>query len=473
MPSFFLMIMKKKKGNANENETENMQTREHSKSVFFFPFSTKFSMKINRGRNRKANMNNISSSNKQAKSKTGDCLKALVNSISDCVDMLPSSKKIKQAASSYLSSPSRRKCVNCNISATDEVGLSSEDVDALASLEKSLGEFISTFDKMVYEMNATNYKPDMKLNEKRIIYLVYRFLKLDLPLRLLESLAVVTFESRKRICLIISELFHLQQSEEFPEVAVLVTKYCSPRSRMLVRTLVNLYAKEHLSLLCGSMLRSSLEYQIFYKETLTDDLYVMKTFFTTYMVSSCFDVVSDAFSTFKCILTQDPELVSSFLDINYDTVTQSVNGTLLSNNYVSIRWSLELLFDILLERRNHNFLMKYIRDKSNLVLIMQLMNVESPMISLSAYKIFKVFALNPRKTLEINNIMYRNSESLVAYIHHAYQVQMERADTNDQMPRSSERDQLLDVISKLERISAAENNSISVHTTQNNEILVS
>jgi len=375
-------------------------------------------------------------------------LETLVTHISECLDKLPSRGKVKKAASSYLDQ--RRTSLRCNISATDEVGLSPEDVLALSSLEACLEDFVTSLDTLI---SLKSKRTENRIVcEKRIACLAYFFFKNDLPIRLLESLEVVTFESRKLICAIITEVVHFQESKDYPEVAAIVARYFKPRAHTLVRLVVDLYEHEHLSLICGTILRNCFRYDIFHRECLTKDFYVIKSFFTKYMISSNFEVISDAFATFRSVLDKDKRKMSHFLFASYHTFKDLLNSNMQSENYVAQRFSLKLLFDILFERQNHKFLMEYVNEKDNLVLIMKLMNVKSPAIGLAAYKVFKVFALNPQKTKEINNIMCKNKSTIVSYMNCAFEVQKERADTNDDMPCPTEKDHLIDIIQSLEMV---------------------
>lgn len=70
----------------------------------------------------------------------------------------------------------------------------------------------------------------------------------------------------------------------------------------------------------------------------SDDVY---KFFEFVEVSN-FDTASDAFATFKDLLTQHSQISAAFLDQNYTTVFKSYTELLNSKNYVTRRLSLKV-----------------------------------------------------------------------------------------------------------------------------------
>lgn len=62
---------------------------------------------------------------------------------------------------------------------------------------------------------------------------------------------------------------------------------------------------------------------------------------------STFDIASDAFSTFKELVTKHKTLCAEFLETNYDKFFQSYQNLLNSENYVTRRQSLKVSFFLL------------------------------------------------------------------------------------------------------------------------------
>ncbi|WVY94378.1 hypothetical protein V8G54_033466 [Vigna mungo] len=88
-----------------------------------------------------------------------------------------------------------------------------------------------------------------------------------------------------------------------------------------------------------------------------------------------FDVASDAFSTFKDLLTKHVNVVSEFLTAHYDEFFDLYERLLTSPNYVTRRQSLKLLSDFLLESPNSQIMKRYILEVRYLKVMMTLLRV--------------------------------------------------------------------------------------------------
>lgn len=87
-----------------------------------------------------------------------------------------------------------------------------------------------------------------------------------------------------------------------------------------------------------------------------------------------------------------------------------------SQNYVTKRQSLKLLGEILLDRANFTVMTRYIASESNLKLMMNLLRDKSKNIQFEAFHVFKVFVANPKKPAQIETILRRNKEKLLAFL---------------------------------------------------------
>jgi len=138
--------------------------------------------------------------------------------------------------------------------------------------------------------------------------------------------------------------------------------------------------------------------------------------FFKHVEMSNFDVASDAFGTFKELLSKHKPLVAEFLEKNYDQFFESYTALLNSVNYVTRRQSLKLLGELLLDRSNFNIMTKYISDQQNLKLMMQLLRDHSRNIQFEAFHVFKVFVANPNKPQPILNILVKNKDKLISFL---------------------------------------------------------
>ena len=104
------------------------------------------------------------------------------------------------------------------------------------------------------------------------------------------------------------------------------------------------------------MLRECIRYEALTKILLNSEEFYD---FFKYVEVSTFDIASDAFATFKELLTRHKMLAAEFLETNFDRVFRNYQKLLHSDNYVTRRQSLKLLGELLLDR--HNFSVSRLR----------------------------------------------------------------------------------------------------------------
>lgn len=138
--------------------------------------------------------------------------------------------------------------------------------------------------------------------------------------------------------------------------------------------------------------------------------------FFDYVELPNFDIASDAFATFKDILTIHKKEVAEFFEQNYDQFFEKYTALLHSENYVTKRQSLKLLGELLLDKANFNIMTKYISHASNLKLMMNLLRDKSKSIQFEAFHVFKVFVANPNKPESISEILIKNKDKLLKFL---------------------------------------------------------
>ena len=92
---------------------------------------------------------------------------------------------------------------------------------------------------------------------------------------------------------------------------------------------------------CGNMFREAIKHESLCKLVLHSE-YFWKFF--DFVERPNFDVASDAFSSFKDILTNHKNMAAEFLDKNYDKFFSAYTELLNSSNYVTKRQSLKVDF---------------------------------------------------------------------------------------------------------------------------------
>ncbi|XP_042476742.1 calcium-binding protein 39 [Macadamia integrifolia] len=182
----------------------------------------------------------------------------------------------------------------------------------------------------------------------------------------------------------------------------------------LLDFLVVCYDNKEIALNCGSMLRECIKFPTLTKYILDS---TSSELFFKYVELPNFDVASDAFVTFKDLLTKHETAVSEFLTAHYEEFFELYEKLLTSPNYVTRRQSLKLLSEFLLESPNSHIMKRYIVEVRYLKVMMTLLKDSSKNIKISAFHIFKVFVANPNKPREIVIILAKNHERLLELLH--------------------------------------------------------
>ncbi|CAF1681667.1 unnamed protein product [Adineta ricciae] len=122
--------------------------------------------------------------------------------------------------------------------------------------------------------------------------------------------------------------------------------------------------------------------------------------FFDYVQKSTFDIASDAFATFKDLLTKHKPLCAEFLERNYDQFFNKYRDLLNSENYVTRRQSLKILSTVIMENANLRILKKFSCDLDKFTLVYGLFpsdafnsnsksTISTNPLTLSAFDIYK------------------------------------------------------------------------------------
>jgi len=177
------------------------------------------------------------------------------------------------------------------------------------------------------------------------------------------------------------------------------------------------------------MLRECVRYEALAKILLQSEQFYD---FFKYVEVSTFDIASDAFATFKDLLTRHKMLSAEFLEANYDRMFENYQKLLHSDNYVTRRQSLKLLGELLLDRHNFSVMTKYISSPDNLKLMMNLLKEKARNIQFEAFHVFKVFVANPNKPKPILDILIRNRDKLIDFLSNFHNDRSDDEQFNDE-----------------------------------------
>lgn len=240
---------------------------------------------------------------------------------------------------------------------------------------------------------------------------------------LIENLAYIDFEGRKDVVAIVNNVVRRQIGVRSPGVEVL---YGRPE---LIFLLIKGYENQEIALNCGMMLREFARNLVLAQKIIEDQRFYK---FFEYVEVSTFDIASDAFSTFKELLTRHKVEVSKFLESQYDSFFSHYQSLLNSENYVTRRQALKLLGELLLDRYNFTVMNRYISQPENLKLMMNLLREKSKNIQFEAFHVFKIFVANPNKPKPIMDILLRNRERLVEFLTKFHTERSEDEQFNDE-----------------------------------------
>ncbi|MED6236552.1 Calcium-binding protein 39 [Ataeniobius toweri] len=212
---------------------------------------------------------------------------------------------------------------------------------------------------------------------------------------------------KKDVAQIFNNILRRQIGTRTPTVEYLCTQ------QNILFMLLKGYESPDIALNCGIMLRECIRHEPLAKITLCSEEFYD---FFRYVEMSTFDIASDAFATFKDLLTRHKLLSAEFLEQHYDRFFSEYEKLLHSENYVTKRQSLKLLGELLLDRHNFTIMTKYISKPENLKLMMNLLRDKSRNIQFEAFHVFKVFVANPNKTQPILDILLKNQTKLIEFL---------------------------------------------------------
>ncbi|KAI8843258.1 Mo25-like protein [Chytriomyces cf. hyalinus JEL632] len=254
---------------------------------------------------------------------------------------------------------------------------------------------------ILYGDGVTDPSPELVAQLSHEIY------NSDVMPLLVANISKLEFEAKKDVSQIFNNLLRRQIGTRFP-----TAEYIAARPDVM-RILLSGYENQDIALNCGMILRECIRHEVLAQQLLESPNFWK---FFSYVELSTFDVASDAFATFKDLLTKHKSIVAPFLSSKYDEFFAKYTDLLNSTNYVTKRQSLKLLGELLLDRTNYAVMLKYISNPDNLKLMMNLLRDKSRNIQFEAFHVFKAFVANPNKARPITDILVKNKEKLVAYL---------------------------------------------------------
>jgi len=224
---------------------------------------------------------------------------------------------------------------------------------------------------------------------------------------LIKCLCYIDFEGKKYASQILSNLLKRQIGSRYPTVDYVLA------NTDILDDLILGYKSPEIALHSGLVLRECTKHEALAKEVLTDAKFFS---FFVYIQVDTFDIATDAFISFKDLLTVHKNVAANFLETNYERFFEEYTKLLKSENYVTRRQSLKLLGELLLDRHNYLTMDRYIGSADNLKLMMNMLADNSRSIAYEAFHVFKIFVANPNKKKEVLDILLKNKERMIDFL---------------------------------------------------------
>ncbi|RMX42098.1 hypothetical protein pdam_00001304 [Pocillopora damicornis] len=304
--------------------------------------------------------------------------------------------------------------------ANDDLQVIENESTGSRKYDKALEELAKTLSAMKTILYGSG---DQGPVTEHVAQLAQEIYNCDLFKTLIQHLHKLDFESKKDVAQIFNSVLRRQIGTRSPTVEYIVD------NREILFLLIGGYRSQEVALNDGIMLRECIKYEPLARAVLDDQRFYR---FFEYVEMSTFDIASDAFSTFKDLLTRHKIACAEFLEKNYERFFEHYSKLLNSDNYVTKRQSLKLLGELLLDRHNFTVMTKYISNPENLKLMMNMLRDKSRNIQFEAFHVFKVFVANPNKTPPIQEILVKNKDKLVEFLTSFHNDRTEDEQFNDE-----------------------------------------
>ncbi|KAI9772192.1 MAG: hypothetical protein M1839_002510 [Geoglossum umbratile] len=279
---------------------------------------------------------------------------------------------------------------------------------------------------------------------EQVYQLIVSLIQEDLLLLLAVAIPKLPFETRKDAQVIFSYVFRYKPPNSPMAAEPLVLNHVINNRPEVIVALCRGYEHRESAMSCGTVLREVLKHDavaaiILYNEPkggspnianggnagkgVTAIQYEIPQTgqgifwrFFDWVEAGGFEISTDAFSTFRDILTKHKQLVSSYLTKNFTLFFGRYNSLVLSNNYVTKRQSIKLLGEILLDRANYQVMTAYVDSADHLKICMNLLRDERKMVAYEGFHVFKVFVANPNKSMAVQQILIKNRNKLLKFL---------------------------------------------------------
>ncbi|KAL9602224.1 MAG: hypothetical protein Q9219_001948 [cf. Caloplaca sp. 3 TL-2023] len=302
--------------------------------------------------------------------------------------------------------------------------------------QKTEDELVKLLSQMKWTLQGTQ---ETESSPDQVAQLVNSMINEDLLYLLAHSIRLLPFESRKDCQSIFSYAFRFKPPNSLSPDPPALTHVLHRRPEVLVE-LCRGYGFKESAMPCGVVLRELLKQhedvaciilhdesrateraisidEIDPRETVAQSGEGIFWKFFPWIDGGAFEVSTDAFTTFRELLTRHKQLVAIYLERNFELFFERYNSNLVqSSSYVTKRQSIKLLGEILLDRANYNVMTRYVESGEHLKICMTLLKDDRKMVQYEGFHVFKVFVANPNKSPPVQRILVNNRERLLRFL---------------------------------------------------------
>ncbi|KAI4308473.1 hypothetical protein L6164_031549 [Bauhinia variegata] len=302
--------------------------------------------------------------------------------------------------------------------------------------EHKLEEKMSDLNKTILQIRIVLYGTDeSEPNPDACTQLSQEFFKDDTFRRLIANLPKLNLGARQDATHVIANLQRRRVDNE------LIASVYLEKNLDVMDILIQGYEDTDIALTYGTISRECIRHQIVARYVLQSEH--LKKFFD-YIQTPNFEIVSDAFATFKELMTRHKSTVADFLSQNYDWFFQEYNSKLLeSTSYITRRQGVKILGLMLLDRSNSAVMVRYVSSLDNMRILMNLFRDSNKAIHIEAFHVFKLFVANQNKPPEIVGVLVSNRSKLLRFLG---DLNVEKADEQFQ----ADKEQVIKEIAMLE-----------------------
>ncbi|KAL8871625.1 MAG: hypothetical protein Q9174_002585 [Haloplaca sp. 1 TL-2023] len=270
---------------------------------------------------------------------------------------------------------------------------------------------VSRSPRVTYSNTQTRIETES--SPEQVAHLVNSMMQEDVLYLLARCIRLLPFESRKDCQSIFSYVFRFKPANNVSPEPPAMAYTIQQRPEVIVE-LCRGYGYKESAMPCGVVLREILkQYEdvasiILHDESNEDQRAIsideidpreapVQTgegvfwHFFTWIENGAFEVSTDAFTTFRELLTRHKQLLALYLEKNFDLFFNRYNTVLVqSKSYVTKRQSIKLLGELLLDRANYNIMTAYVESGDHLKICMTLLKDDRKMVQYEGFHVFKV-----------------------------------------------------------------------------------